>query len=118
VIRLLPLVAAAAFGCVACAGPAERGQTLYAEHGCAVCHGADGHGNGPSATRLDLPPRDFADPRAYRQGSSPIEIARSIRRGAGAMPPFRDITEEEANEIALWIVSRQRSSESANSPRR
>jgi high-affinity iron transporter len=113
---LLPFVAAALVG-AACAGPAERGQKVYAEHGCAVCHGAEGHGDGPSAARLDAPPRDFADPRAYSQGSSPIEIARSIRRGAGAMPAFRDITEEEANDIAIWIVARQRRSVPAGTPR-
>ena len=116
-IRLLSLVAAAALGAAACAGPAERGQKLYAGHGCAVCHGTEGHGDGPSAKRLDTPPRDFADPRAYSQGSSPIEIARSIRRGAGAMPPFRDITEQEANDIAMWIVSRQQRSGPNDSPR-
>jgi mono/diheme cytochrome c family protein len=104
--RLL-LVLAAALAAAACTGAEERGRQLYAERGCAVCHGANGRGDGPSAKRLDAPPRDFADVRAYSQGAGRDDIAASIRRGAGAMPPFRDITESEARDIAAWIVSLQ-----------
>jgi len=88
-------------------GSEERGRRLYAEHGCAVCHGASGRGDGPSARRLDTPPRDFTDPRAYRRGSSREEIAASIRKGGGAMPAFTDVSESEAADIAAWIVSLQ-----------
>lgn len=35
-----------------------RGRTLYADL-CAVCHGADGDGNGRLAPTLQIPPRDF-----------------------------------------------------------
>jgi high-affinity iron transporter len=100
---------ACTLGAAACADRAgERGRRLYTEHGCAVCHGAGGRGDGPSAKRLNTLPRDFADPRSYRQGASQADIAGSIRNGAGpAMPPFRDITEPEASDIAAWIVSLQ-----------
>ena len=107
--RPLPLViAAAAIAAAGCTKAQEHGRQLYAERGCAVCHGAAGRGDGPSARRLDLPPRDFANVRGYRQGSSQADIAASIRQGSGpnnAMPAFRDITESEANDIAAWIVS-------------
>jgi len=104
------LLVGALYALSACATPEQRGQKLYAGHGCAACHGAEGHADGPTASRLDAPPRDFADPRAYSSGASPVDIARSIRRGAGAMPPFRDLTEQEAGDIAMWIVSQQRRS--------
>jgi mono/diheme cytochrome c family protein len=107
-------IAAALLSMTACATREQRGQMLYAAHGCAVCHGPAGRGDGPSARHLDVPPQDFSDPRAYSQGSSPAAIATSIRRGAGAMPPFRDLTEEEALNIALWIVSQQRRSDAAD----
>lgn len=105
----LLLLVACTLGAAACADRSvARGQQLYTEHGCAVCHGAGGRGDGPSAKRLDAPPRDFADVRSYRQGSSQGNIAGSIRNGAGAaMPPFRDISESEASDIAAWIVSLQ-----------
>jgi high-affinity iron transporter len=105
--RPLLLIAAAALGAAACTSAEERGRQLYAERGCAVCHGAAGRGDGPSARRLDVPPRDFADTGAYSQGSSRQDIAASIRRGVGAMPAFRDLSETEAKDIAAWIVSIQ-----------
>jgi high-affinity iron transporter len=98
----------AAFGTIACTNSEERGRLLYAQHGCAVCHGAGGRGDGPSARRLDVPPRDFADVRTYRQGSSQDAIASSIRNGGGAMPAFRDVSESDAKDMAAWIVSLQR----------
>jgi mono/diheme cytochrome c family protein len=88
-------------------GPEERGRQLYAQHGCAVCHGAHGRGDGPSAKRLDAPPRDFADAGSYKQGSSVSDLAASIRNGAGAMPAFRNISDDDASDIAAWIVSLQ-----------
>jgi len=94
-----------------CGTAEDRGRQLYAERGCAVCHGAGGRGDGPSAPRLDVPPRDFANVRTYRHGSSQHNIAASIREGSGpsgAMPPFRDLTDEQASDIAAWIVSLQR----------
>jgi high-affinity iron transporter len=104
-VALIVLSSMFAIGCADRA--AKRGRQLYAEHGCAVCHGAQGHGDGPSVKRLDIAPRDFADRRGYRNGIGPDQIAASIRNGAGAMPPFRDITESEAQDIAAWIVSLQ-----------
>jgi mono/diheme cytochrome c family protein len=102
---------------VACAAdPASRGRRLYAERGCAVCHGAAGHGDGPSARRLDVPPRDFANRAAYRYGANPTELAASMRNGVGAMPPFRDLTEAEAQDIGAWIASLQPSSTARQRP--
>jgi mono/diheme cytochrome c family protein len=80
---------------------------VYAERGCAVCHGAGGRGDGPAAKRLDAPPLDLTDPGAYKQGTSQDQIAASIRNGTGAMPPFRDLTGPEAADIAAWLISLQ-----------
>ena len=89
---LLMLFAAGTVSAAACGeGTEERGRQLYAQHGCAVCHGAQGRGDGPSAKRLDSPPRDFGDAASYRQGSSVSDLAASIRNGTGAMPAFRNI---------------------------
>jgi high-affinity iron transporter len=100
---------ALAAGAAACTSAEQRGQRLYAEHGCAVCHGATGRGDGPASRRLDTPPRDLTDLRTYKQGASQSEIAASIRNGSGAMPPFHDLTAPEAADIAAWIVSFQQS---------
>lgn len=102
------LLLAACILAPACAAhPEHHGRELYAQHGCAVCHGATGHGDGPAAKRLDAAPRDFAASGNYRQGVATDDIARSIRNGGGAMPAFRDLTEAEARDIAAWIGTLQ-----------
>ena len=93
---------------MACGDAAARGQQLYSRQGCAVCHGPGGRGDGPSVKRLDVPPRDLTDPRAYRHGSGEDQIAAAIRTGIGAMPPYRDLSEEDARAIAAWLVTQQR----------
>ncbi len=35
-----------------------RGQTIYEQH-CVICHGSDGHGDGPMAATLNPPPADL-----------------------------------------------------------
>jgi mono/diheme cytochrome c family protein len=109
----LLLVTALACSAAGCTSAEHRGQQLYAERGCAVCHGATGRGDGATAKRLDTPPRDLANAGTYRQGSSQDAIAASIRGGSGAMPAFRDVSPAEANDIAAWIVSLQRQREAA-----
>jgi mono/diheme cytochrome c family protein len=108
---------AAALGAAACTTAEARGRQIYLARGCAACHGPEGRGDGPTAKRLDIPPRDFADPRAYSEGAGPKAIATSIRRGAGAMPAFRDLTEEEALDIAAWIVTLQHRPDGAGAAR-
>jgi hypothetical protein len=57
-----------------------------------------------------VPPRDFANVDAYREGSSAEAIALTIRLGPsmpGPMPSFRHISAEEALLLAEWIVSLQ-----------
>jgi mono/diheme cytochrome c family protein len=118
VVISVAAVAMLAAGC-ATSKAEDRGRQLYAERGCAVCHGPAGRGDGPSAKRLNLPPRDFANVRGYRNGSSQVDIAASIRSGSGpgnAMPAFRDITDAEASDIAAWIVSLQHAGPSGGQP--
>jgi mono/diheme cytochrome c family protein len=94
-----------------CTDRVTRGQQLYAKHGCAVCHGSTGRGDGPTARKLTPPPRDFADPRHYIQGSSEEAIAESIATGVetsrSSMPAFSHISAKERRLIAAWVVSLQ-----------
>jgi mono/diheme cytochrome c family protein len=103
---LAPLAAAG------CTDRVELGRRLYADHGCAVCHGPTGRGNGPAARTLTPPPPDFANAARDTQGPSEEAIARSIRNGAGTMPAFRDISADDARLLAAWIASLQKSRES------
>ncbi|MBT3345075.1 MAG: cytochrome c [Gemmatimonadetes bacterium] len=104
---------------VGCGGQAQEGQTstevtatsgqrLYRDHGCGLCHGETGHGNGRMAQSLDPPPRDFSRAGQFRLGHSVDEVAEAIRTGAGgrgAMPGYGHLPEPDRRALATYIVS-------------
>lgn len=96
---------------IGCNDRVTRGRELYLQHGCAVCHGQSGRGDGPAAKTLTSPPRDFSSPRHLVQGASEEAVANSIANGVDApgsqMPPFSHIPEDDRKLIAAWIVSLQ-----------
>lgn len=88
------------------------GRELYLRHGCAVCHGDEGRGDGPMAPNLSPPPQDLHDPSTYRAGASAEEIASTIQKGlvvfqGSGMPAYAHIPEDERLELARYIVSLQ-----------
>ncbi len=96
---------------VATASLIRDGQGLYNRHGCAVCHGGNGRGDGPVATTLRPQPRDFRDPSAYTNGKTVKSIAKSINWGvassASVMPAFPHIPGDDRVKIAYYINSLQ-----------
>lgn len=85
----------AGWGAVAVPEPArepsaERGAELYAM-ACAVCHGAEGGGEGRAADGMDPPPPDLTS-LARREGNSPERDYQVIMLGIPetAMPASRD----------------------------
>lgn len=87
----------------------DQGKSLYDRYGCAVCHGPQGHGDGPVARSLNPKPRDFRDPDAFRNGRSLGAISETIlkgvmRKGVG-MPGYPHIPEEERRAIAAYVAS-------------
>ncbi len=89
----------------------DHGKALYATHGCAACHGANGSGDGPIAGSLTSPPRDLSKLDSYRQGTTLAEVAETLRLGVNgtAMPPYPHIPEEERVAMAEFLVSLQES---------
>ena len=69
-----------------------RGVELWAKLGCVKCHGATGHGDGPSAAGLDEKPYDLVTERLHRPRASDDADARrraaalSIAAGMGGTP--------------------------------
>lgn len=93
--------------------PFAAGRELYERHGCALCHGPEGRGDGPVAATLDPPPRDLADPAAYRIGPSAAEIASTLEEGifvfgGSGMPSYAHIPAAERRELARYVASLQR----------
>lgn len=61
-------------------GILAAGAQAYRVH-CAVCHGAEGRGNGPVIAR------GFAEPAPFPAGLAPARTVRIIEEGFGAMQP-------------------------------
>src|SRR5262249_23442793 len=83
----------------------------YAER-CAACHGASGHGDGPAASSLRPPPRNFTD-RAWA-GRSDDELAALLRDGgarhglSAAMPAQPDLGAAEIEALVGCVRRLQR----------
>lgn len=123
------LVVAALAACAQAPLPTVReGRTLYAENGCASCHGATGRGDGPTSATLEPKPRDFLDAGAFKNGFDVQAIATTIANGilvdaphgtgaTGApihhqqgMPKFPHLSDVERQSLALYVMSLRGSS--------
>ena len=78
---LVPVVLGGASPALAQGG---SGQGIFADK-CAMCHGADGKGNGPAASAFSPPPKDFKTP-AFWQEMNRAKIKDTIENGHGSMP--------------------------------
>lgn len=99
----------------------RSGRQLYEEHGCALCHGPQGRGDGPVAPTLDPPPRDLGDPSTYRIGPAESEIASTLEEGilvfrGSGMPSYAHIPAEDRLEIARFVVSLQKAPPETGNP--
>lgn len=104
----------------------EAGARLFTQ-ACAVCHGPEGAGDGPSAPELrdewdvPCPPRDLRHP-PFRAGTTPEDIHRTLMTGLGGtpMPSFLECTTEEQRwELVAFILGLQGNGgppNNANSP--
>jgi cytochrome c oxidase cbb3-type subunit III len=99
VMTMPALVAAQAYPPRPTPDPAafERGKVLYSVH-CALCHGPDARGaSGPSLLRSEIVLRD-------QKGELIAEVLRQGRADRG-MPPFPQLTSENAADIAAFAHS-------------
>ena len=70
----------------------EQGQRLYQDH-CALCHRDAGTGSPPTFPAL----------AGNYQLGNPAQIVSTIRRGAGTMPPFPDLSAADISAVATYI---------------
>src|SRR4030095_515629 len=64
---------------------AASGEEMYKTY-CAVCHGTDGHGQGPAAEALKVPPSNLTLLSKNNKGSYPSLRVSSIIRCEHAVP--------------------------------
>ena len=82
------------------AAPVDLGAKVFATR-CALCHGADGHGDGVASKGLNPKPRNFHD-RAYMSTRTDAQLLEVIHQGKGAMPKWAGILSEA--EIAAVLA--------------
>lgn len=90
----------------------ERGKRMYADLGCAACHGdnADGRGRSVEALRNDdgsaARPVDLRRPWAFRGGAEPRDVVLRLATGlAGTpMPSYLDAAKlSDLWDVAHWL---------------
>src|SRR3990170_3986069 len=81
------------------------GKDLY-EKNCAQCHGMLGAGDGPFASNLTPPPRNFMD-GSIVGGLSPFKVYNTMSFGieGTAMPSFTQLSEDDKWNIAFYVLS-------------
>ena len=93
-----------------------KGRALYAQLGCAACHGASGRANGTSAAGLvddwgmPIRPANLALGWNYRGGQTPRDIAMRLTAGidGAGMPSYAEaISQEDAWHLAYYVASLQ-----------
>jgi mono/diheme cytochrome c family protein len=86
----------------------EQGRKLFGDSGCAECHGANGHGDGPATPLLkdssgrSIRPLDFGS-GIFRRGSSEQDIFLTVRTGLDGtpMPSYADAL----SPVQTWAVA-------------
>lgn len=80
----------------------RRGAQLFAQQ-CASCHGAQGNGDGPLATRLEPPPIAFTDHDRARARSI-LALYQAITQGVNgtSMPAFASLSENDRWALAFF----------------
>jgi mono/diheme cytochrome c family protein len=77
----------------------ERGRRLYTTF-CFVCHGEQGLGDGPLASRIP-PPTSFASDRVRRMPAG--QIYHVITYGSGRMPSYA----AQVQPAERWLIARE-----------
>lgn len=81
----------------------KLGATLYQTH-CALCHGTEGHGDGPGAAGLEPEPTDFHDlDRALERSLFGLFNTITLGVDGTAMPPFPQLSDAERWSLAFHV---------------
>jgi mono/diheme cytochrome c family protein len=85
-----------------------RGRQVY-HHYCAICHGADGKGDGFNSSNLAVAPRDFTNP-AFWQQATDKHLLLAVSKGGPAvgksvlMPAWgRTLTDGQIRDVVAFL---------------
>jgi mono/diheme cytochrome c family protein len=84
------------------ADPVSHGQQIYQAR-CALCHGAEGKGDGPASAALNPKPRNHTD-GAYMSTRTDEDLMAVIHDGKGGMPAWKSVlTEQEMQDVLKYV---------------
>lgn len=79
----------------------QRGKILYGIH-CQVCHGEQGHGDGPLATYFDRTPQNLTGPQITAEFDGSVYL--TIIQGFGEMPSLTEnLTSRERWDVVNYV---------------
>jgi mono/diheme cytochrome c family protein len=79
----------------------QRGAILYGLH-CQMCHGAQGHGDGPLAKYFDRTPQNLTAPQISAEFDGPVFL--TITQGFGQMPSLAEnLTPRERWDVVNYV---------------
>jgi mono/diheme cytochrome c family protein len=82
----------------------ERGRGAYAVW-CTACHGPAGAGDGPTASSINPPPRNFAVQK-FKQGARVDQIFKTLETGVpgSAMVGFKTLSPDDRWSLAYYVL--------------
>jgi len=79
----------------------QRGQILFGIH-CQVCHGEQGHGDGPLASYFDRTPQNLTGPQITAEFDGSVYL--TIIQGFGQMPSLTEnLTPRERWDVVNYV---------------
>jgi len=82
-----------------------RGNELFHTQ-CVMCHGPQGHGDGPAAAGLNPKPRNFTAPESqWKNGRKPSQMFETVTKGLGGMPSFASTPAEDRWALVHYVHS-------------
>ena len=84
----------------------NKGKTLFAAN-CSSCHGTDGKGDGPAASGLNPPPRDYTSSEGWKNGRKISDIFKTLQEGipGSGMASYSYLNPEDKFALAEYIRS-------------
>jgi cytochrome c oxidase subunit 4 len=84
----------------------EHGHELFMQN-CISCHGPEGKGNGPAASALNPPPRNFTSTEGWINGRRPTMIFKTLKEGVAgsAMASFATLPSDYRWALAQYVLT-------------
>ncbi len=84
----------------------KAGENIF-QSTCVSCHGTEGKGNGPVASGLKPPPRNFTSKEGWVNGPKLTQIYQTLQEGVegSAMASYQQLSPTEKFEVAHYIRS-------------